>query len=102
MNESWLIKYLKLSKHKVKTVLQRICVERKKNSWQEGKAGSKNAKIASRNNIEQTFKQGNLQAAWQGVKTMTAINSVRDSKPACVAGTVLPTHCLIHGGSTQY
>ncbi|KAG5263664.1 hypothetical protein AALO_G00267280 [Alosa alosa] len=57
----------------------------KKQVNREVKQAIKKAKAAYKSKIEEKFTQGNLHEAWQGIKTMAAVNTVLDFRPVCVA-----------------
>lgn len=80
-NKPWVTKELKsVINRKKKTFYLGDLVEKKAVS-REVKNEIKKAKSQYRNKIENQYNSGDLKAAWQGIKTMAAIN-----QPVCRTG----------------
>lgn len=52
----------------------------KKEVNREVKRAIKKARLKYKNNVKQTFTQGDFHSAWQGIKNMASVNSVSTSR----------------------
>lgn len=72
-NKPWVTKELKEILNK-KRIFFTGSESEKKEVNKEVKRAIKAAKLKYKNKVEEKFTQGNLRSAWQGLKTMAAVN----------------------------
>ena len=87
-NKPWITKELKEILNKKKRIFFTGSESEKKEVNREVKRAIKTAKLKYKNKVEEKFTQGNLRSAWQGLKTMAAVNTVATNhKTIQVAGS---------------
>ncbi|KAG8000946.1 hypothetical protein GBF38_018249 [Nibea albiflora] len=85
INKPWITKELNKKK---KRIFFTGSESEKKEVNREVKRAIKTAKLKYKNMVEEKFTQGNLRLAWQGLKTMAAVNiATTNHKPIQVAGS---------------
>ncbi|KAG8007313.1 hypothetical protein GBF38_012653, partial [Nibea albiflora] len=84
----WITKELKEILNKKKRIFFTGSESEKKEVNREVKRAINTAKLKYKNKVEEKFTQGNLCLAWQGLKTMAAVNiATTNHKPIQVAGS---------------